>query len=66
MGDSKAAKQLFDLTVRAARGESLDLRVYRTLANLFGWSLVGRAAQVTGSFLKLRPGAHTLKQSWMK
>jgi glycosyltransferase involved in cell wall biosynthesis len=66
MGDSDTAKQLFELTIRASGGESLGLRAYRTLANLFGWSFAGKLAQFVVRSLNRRTGTQTLKQSWMK
>ncbi len=65
LDDGQAARQLFELAVRANNGASLDMHGYALLACLLGWERSAHMTEWLHGCLKKTPGKLTQKQSWM-
>lgn len=67
-GDVAAAQECLDIAIQAdKRGAAAwDLRCYGLAARVFGWTRLSDWSQRCYSLLRRRPGAKTLKQSWME
>ncbi|MFI5295190.1 MAG: glycosyltransferase family 2 protein [Thermodesulfovibrionales bacterium] len=66
LGDATAARELFSLAVKASGRATVDMRAYRLLAGIFGWTSAARVAEKGRSFISRTPGQFTRKQSWME
>lgn len=66
MGDGGAAKACFELAVKAAGIEKGDLKVYRILSEILGWSITGKLSSLMDMIPGRSPGSDTRKLSWME
>lgn len=65
LGDAEAAKACLKIAIEAADEDNRDTRLYRILANVFGWKWMGMVSIYLIKHIKFRSGPFTQKQSWM-
>jgi glycosyltransferase involved in cell wall biosynthesis len=65
LGDAASAEALCALAAKARGDAGLDMRAYRALAKLLGWSAAQRLGEGAMALLGRSSGTDTRRQSWM-
>ncbi len=65
-GDADSASHLMRQAFKATDEPSLDIRMFRGLAELVGWCNAGRLISALHRVVGQTYGSHTLRQSWMR
>jgi hypothetical protein len=66
MGDADGARGCFDVAIQASGGDRRDLKTYRAVSNLIGWTNSGRLCNFVEGLRAGWSGKSTKKLSWME
>ncbi|MBK1645079.1 hypothetical protein CKO25_10525 [Thiocapsa imhoffii] len=66
LGDAEAARDLFDLALRASERPGIDLRAYGLFARIVGWERAARGSERLRALVRRKSGMDSISLSWME